>query len=137
VLWSRWKHSGGIFFIVASSVGRTGEFLAAFVLETYGVEVHHVDRAGADLWCKVRGSIVPVEVKSASRPRGAGENRILRYQFTIGNQKPLWFCFVALDRKLVLMRPGSEVLTKTVRVHPEVFTEAEQRRTIEDFLNSC
>jgi hypothetical protein len=33
--------------------GRQGEFLAAYILETYGVEVHHVDRSGSDLWCRV------------------------------------------------------------------------------------
>jgi hypothetical protein len=51
-----------------TDVGRAGEFLAAYILETHGIEVHHVDRAGADLWCKVRGSIVTVQVKASHRP---------------------------------------------------------------------
>jgi uncharacterized protein (UPF0335 family) len=51
-----------------TDVGRAGEFLAAYILETHGIEVHHVDRAGADLWCKVQGSIVTVQVKSSHRP---------------------------------------------------------------------
>ena len=29
----------------ATDIGRQGEFLAAYILETHGVEVHHVDRA--------------------------------------------------------------------------------------------
>jgi hypothetical protein len=51
-----------------TDIGRAGEFLAAYILETHGVEVHHVDRAGADLWCKVRGSIVTVQVKACTAP---------------------------------------------------------------------
>jgi hypothetical protein len=31
----------------ASAIGRAGEFLASYILETFGVEVHHVSRDGA------------------------------------------------------------------------------------------
>ena len=122
---------------MSSAVGRAGEFLAAFVLETYGVEVHHVDRAGADLWCKVRGSIIPMEVKAASKPRHQTGSSVFRYEFLTRSAGPEWYCFVALDLKLVLLYPRSSVQRHTTRIYPHLFTEEEQRRTVDTFLNSC
>jgi hypothetical protein len=46
--------------------GRQGEFLAAYILEKNGIEVHHVDRSGADLWCRINNAILTVQVKAAT-----------------------------------------------------------------------
>jgi hypothetical protein len=118
--------------------GRSGEFLAAYILETHDVEVHHVDRAGADLWCKVRGSIVTVQVKSASAPGfSSKKTSVPYYVFHTKGRNADWYCFVALDRQLLLMRRTDQLSAETLRIAPSEFNEANQRRTIEEMFNSC
>ena len=121
-----------------TDIGRAGEFLAAYILETHGIEVHHVDRAGADLWCKVRGSIVTVQVKSASAPSASNKHTAVQY-YTFRTQRPNadWYCFVALDRELLLMRRVGLLPASSTRFAPAEFNEANQRRTIEEMMNSC
>lgn len=121
----------------SNAVGRAGEFLAAYILETYGVEVHHVDRDGADLWCKVRETIATVQVKSSSVPVCYGDRKHHHYSYYTQKVSVDWYCFVALDRQLILMRPGSSVDATKVRILPNEFNEANQRRTIEEFKDSC
>jgi hypothetical protein len=119
-------------------IGRRGEFLASYILESHGVECHHVNRDGSDLWAKVRETIITIEVKSASKP--TLQNRVVvlpTYNFNLRRRDADWFCFVALDRQLVIMRPRSELIVKTVRFKPFEFNEQNQRRTIEELLNSC
>ena len=120
-----------------TDIGRAGEFLAAYILETHGVEVHHVDRAGADLWCKVQGSIVTVQVKACTAPAQSNVRSTLYYTYKTQNSDADWHCFVALDRELLLMRPSASVVAKTTRIAPSEFNEANQRRTIEEMMNSC
>ena len=120
-----------------TDIGRAGEFLAAYILETHGVEVHHVDRAGADLWCKVQGSIVTVQVKACTAPAQSNARSTMYYTYKTQNADADWHCFVALDRELLLMRPAVMVVATTTRIAPSEFNEANQRRTIEEMLNSC
>ena len=120
-----------------TDIGRAGEFLAAYILETHGIEVHHVDRAGADLWCKVRGSIITVQVKSSQWSRPIKKTtKVPYYAFHTLNGSADWYCFVALDRELLLMRPASAIMVKTLRIAPPEFNEANQRRTIEDMIHA-
>jgi hypothetical protein len=93
-----------------TDIGRAGEFLAAYILETHGVEVHHVDRAGADLWCKVRGSIVTVQVKACTAPAQSNARSTQYYTYKTQNADADWHCFVALDRELLLMRPSESIV---------------------------
>jgi hypothetical protein len=112
-----------------------GEFLASYILETYGIEVHHVDRAGADLWCKANNALVTVQVKSANRAaRSNDHTQVGYYNYVTRNLNADWYCFVALDRQLLLMRKTSEITTTTVRIAPSEFNEANQRRTVEQLL---
>ena len=120
-----------------TDVGRAGEFLAAYILETHDIEVHHVDRAGADLWCKVQGSIITVQVKSSTIPIQSNDRSALYYTYATRSPVADWYCFVALDRELLLMRPAVMVVAKTTRIAPSEFNEANQRRTIEEMMNSC
>jgi hypothetical protein len=121
-----------------TDIGRAGEFLAAYILETHGVEVHHVDRAGADLWCKVQGSIITVQVKSSQAPKPTRKgSTVPYYSYRTYNPVADWYCFVALDRELLIMRPASAVVTTSTRFAPAEFNEANQRRTIEEMANSC
>ena len=118
---------------MSSKIGRAGEFLAAYILETFGIEVHHVDRDGADLWCKVRDSLTTVQVKAASTPTAYERTRknAPLYRYYCRNDKADWYCFIALDKQLLLMRRADAVLTQTVSIEPKEFNEANQRRTIE------
>lgn len=120
--------------------GRIGEFFAAYVLEKHGIECHHVDREGSDLWCKVRESIVTVEVKAASHARSGGggpSKRVPRYNYNTRGNDAHWYCFVAVDKELLLMRPASAVKTKHTAISPSCFTFEKQEQSIEEFLRSC
>lgn len=120
--------------------GRMGEFFAAYVLEKHGVECHHVDREGSDLWCKVRDSIVTVEVKTASCPKNMGNStnrRSPRYNYHTSGKDANWYCFVAVDLELLLMRPASAVVATHTSITPGKFTFEAQEQSIEEFLRSC
>lgn len=123
----------------ATDIGRAGEFFAAYVLERHGIECHHVDRAGSDLWCQVHGSITTVQVKTASCPKSPGaRHRRVYYRFLCARPTAArWFVFVALDRELVLMQHSSVIQKKHLNLDPEEFTLEAQERTIEAFLKSC
>jgi hypothetical protein len=119
-----------------TGTGRAGEFLAAYLLETFGVEVHHVDRDGADLWCRVGGGLSTVQVKTSSAPRLSNKTTVSpRYEFHTPETAVDWFCFVALDCRLILMRRADMVGSGKTRIRPQEFNEANQRRTVEEFLN--
>ena len=122
---------------IATATGRAGEFFSAYVLETYGVEVHHVDRSAADLWCRVGTQLRTVQVKTASCPRTTGRGRQAKYIYHTLPIEVDWYCFVAMDRQLLLLTPASTVVAKSTSFLPEEFNEANQRRTIEDFIKSC
>lgn len=119
-------------------IGRAGEFLAAYILETHDIEVHHVDRSGADLWCKVRGSIVTVQVKASTAPRPCRKgSSFVHYSYFTQNPAADWYCFVALDRELLIMRPSASIVVSTTRIAPSEFNEANQRRTIEEMIDAA
>ena len=119
-----------------NDIGRAGEFLAAYILETHGIEVHHVDRAGSDLWCKVRDSIVTVQVKASQAPTQNNDRSSFYYTYATRNPVADWYCFVALDRELLIMRPGAGIVASTTRLAPSEFNEANQRRTIEEMIHA-
>lgn len=109
--------------------------MAAYILETHGIEVHHVDRAGADLWCKVQGSITTVQVKASTTPIQSNHRSAPYYTYATRNPVADWYCFVALDRELLLMRPSESIVATTTRIAPSEFNEANQRRTIEEMIS--
>ena len=118
-----------------SDIGRAGEFLAAYILETHGIEVHHVDRAGADLWCKVRDAIFTIQVKACQAPAQNTKRSSLYYNYRTHNNAADWYCFVALDRELLIVKPVQSIVATTTRIAPSEFNEANQRRTIEDMIH--
>jgi hypothetical protein len=114
-----------------TDLGRMGEFLASYILETHGVEVHHVDRAGADLWCRANGKLFTVQVKAASEPKRARTTTSVKYYGYMTNTTVAdVFTFVALDKQLLLMRPSACVTTKAIRIHPREFTMENQQSSI-------
>ena len=122
----------------AQSMGRVGEYFAAYVLEANGIETHRVDVHHSDLWCRVRDTLHMVEVKAVSAPKAYSRAVTARYHFNLSGKKKGWYCFVALDRQLLLMRPVSEIRAKSsFSLAVEEFNAENQRRTIEQFLESC
>lgn len=122
----------------AISTGRAGEYFAAYVLESYGVEAYRVDTQYSDLWCRVGDEVRAVEVKTCTSPSKHGRDAQTYYRFNVSSKKHGWFCFVALDRELLLFRSAEEVGDRqSLRVSASEFNAANQRRTIEQFLESC
>ena len=121
-----------------SSTGRSGEYFAAYVLETYGVEAHRVDTQYSDIWCRVGDDVRAVEVKSCSHPSAYGNNVRPTYRFNVKSKKHGWYCFVALDRRLVLFRSVEDITAaQCCTIRADEFTEENQRISIEKFLESC
>lgn len=117
----------------ATSKGRIGECLLTYLLEKCGVECHHVDRSGVDLWCQSRNKdVFTVQVKSAnvssSRPK---------YSFNVATTKTAdFYVFVALDLEQVIVKPVSEVTAKTtLRISIGDFTEEESKRGLDLLSN--
>ena len=119
-----------------ASIGRQGEFLVAYILETYGVEVHHVDRDGADLWCKTQNTITTVQVKTCSTPQPASPRSKKYYAFNTTTQSNAdWYAFVALDRELMLIKKNTpDAFKSTTRLAPAEFNPTSQRRSVEELV---
>lgn len=126
--------------VTANVIGRAGEFFAAYVLEMHGVECHHVDRAAADLWCRVGGLVRTVQVKTASeaKPSRVTDNDYrYRYFTPKGKATADWYCFVALDKGVVLLKPASFIAKGTTIFSGREFSAVSQARTIEAFKETC
>lgn len=116
-----------------------GEHFAAYVLEAHGIEAQRVDTQYSDLWCRVGDALIAVEVKTCSAPqRHSAKSAYLRYHYNLKARKHGWFCFVALDARLILLRPVTEFGKVTsFSIGAPLFTEEAQRNSIENFLKSC
>lgn len=105
-----------------NKIGRVGEFYVAYVLERQGVECHHVDRFGMDLWCRLPNErLVTVEVKTCTTPRRRGAHR-QNYYFSTNSRNADWYALVALDIERVMFIPMYEITAKTLRIQPCDFT---------------
>jgi len=124
--------------------GRAGEFLAAYILESNGVECHRVDRRGDDLWCKLpNGKLVTVQVKAAANAKipkvgGPKANRSAYYRYhTATICEAEWYIFVALDIELIRLMPASEVTGVGVNLTPHSFNANAQANDIAAFINQA
>jgi hypothetical protein len=86
-------------------IGRVGEFFVMYTLEKYGIECHHVDRSGIDLWCRsVDGELFTVQVK-ASNPRVSKDRHTPTYKFNLLGEKIAdIYVFVALDMERMIVK---------------------------------
>lgn len=116
----------------SSHVGRVGEFFAIYKLEKYGIECHHVDRSGIDLWCQsLDHSLFTVQVKSSNichfnqnnnRPTFSGYAYNLRADHVAD-----FYVFVALDIERLIVKPVAELEGKTqLRLTASDFTREEE-----------
>jgi len=122
--------------------GRAGEFLAAYILESNGVECHRVDRRGDDLWCKLpNGRLVTVQVKAAANakiPKLGKPNapRSAYYRYHTGTLcSAEWYVFVALDVELIRLMPADEVNASSVNLPPHAFNAQAQAADLAVFLS--
>ena len=117
-----------------NKIGRVGEFFVAYVLERHGVECHHVDRFGMDLWCRLPNEqLVTVEVKTSTGARRRGAH-LPAYFFSTNSRNADWYAFVALDIERVLFVPMNEVTAVTLRIKPYDFIEERCVESVERFL---
>ena len=117
----------------AASKGRIGECLVIYMLEKCGVECHHVDRSGIDLWCQSRNKdVFTVQVKAANKSSDRP-----KYPFNVNTTKTAdFYVFVALDIEQIIVMSTSEVTDKaTLRIPIEDFTEEESNRGLDLLSN--
>ena len=114
-------------------IGRAGEFLAAFLLETQGLRTTHVDIPGDDLWCAhPSGRVYRVQVKSSMYPRSVRGCRGLSYLYNIRARETYSgvYVFVAIDKMLCIARRWDDTPPSTVRYKSDAFTPEVQAETI-------
>ncbi len=112
-----------------SHVGRIGEFFAMYVLERHGIECHHVDRSGVDLWCQSHyedmftlqvkaANLATMQRKDTPKPRQ-------RYLYNLTNNKIAdFYMFIALDVQRVIIKPTGELGRRdSLQIHPDTFTQ--------------
>jgi len=87
-----------------TSIGRAGEYLAAHILETAGIEAYRVD-GDFDLILNIDGALVRMEVKASSQ-KTKGRNL---YRFYVDNRNADIYAFVALDLGLMRLRMTGEL----------------------------
>lgn len=124
----------------SSKAGRIGEFYIAYVLEKSGIECHHVDLEGTDLWCQLEnGKMFTVQVKSATAPFRRKDPRIKSglsrwvYSFCLTTTKKADFTiYLALDQERFVVESAEQVgKKKSKQISPKAFTTAKQAEGIE------
>lgn len=121
-----------------TSVGRIGEYLTAFYLESLGIDCTIVDRRGTDIYCRMPdGHMFTLEVKSSqkhqNKKRAEADSDF--YAFHVSNKAAKWYAFVDLNSRLVLFRHRGE-LPKSGRVNIRVqdFTVEAMQEGLERLL---
>ena len=125
-------------------IGRVGENLAAFYLESLGIGCTIVDRRGSDIWCSLpNGHMLRIEVKTATKmtKQEFVQNGVQRcyekYYFGISktNLTADYFCFVNLTNNIVLFVPRSEMTEGSSKwIKEEEFTERKMKSSLRDML---
>ena len=114
------------------SIGRSGEYLVAHVLEAHDIRVSYVNIAGHDLWCRTpTGRLVSVQVKTCGRAIAHHSNAI--YDFDCRNQtwQPNIYAFVALDMNAFLCEA---TIGRRRRIRPDAFTTEAMHASIVKFF---
>jgi hypothetical protein len=123
----------------SEGVGRSGEFLAASILEAHGIRASHVAIHGTDLWVETpSGRMLRVQVKTASKPVVSQHWRGPCYRFqnqsraSLKATPPDIYCLVALDVGVMLVFPKMAKGGTRLAVHR--FTEEAQEAGIKEHL---
>jgi hypothetical protein len=88
------------------------------------------------LWRLARGAWRVLGLKRLGwTPTGGQPPCLARWRRAASNYPNAdYFCFVALDLRLLLMRPVSSITASTVRIAPEEFNEENQQKTVREML---
>lgn len=124
----------------SSHVGRIGEFFAMYVLEKRGVECHHVDRSGVDLWCQsYNEDMFTLQVKAANLAtlKQRYKNPERRYLYNLNTKKVAdFYMFIALDVQRVLIKSTEELGSRgSLQLHPNKFTEEAEKEGLDLLRN--
>jgi len=122
------------------SIGRAGEYLAGAIFEERGIRTTHVDIHHHDLWVRTpSGRRLTVQVKTTAhafmeyRP-DSGRAPRERYFFRQANKTRSnadIFCFVALDKRLLLVE---DHMGPRKVYRPEAFTQEAMEASIAQHL---
>lgn len=120
------------------TTGRAGEFLVAALLQARGLTVSIVDTDGFDLWVQCpSGRVRSVEVKTARGPHVPQQSGFaLAYPFNLGKYqtgnvpRPDLVSYVALDRRLCIIRPFDPQQRHVVKVPTPLMSEQEMESSI-------
>lgn len=120
----------------AAHTGRIGEFFAMYVLERYGIECHHVDRSGVDLWCQsYYEDMFTLQVKAANLAtlKQRYKNPVHKYLYSLATQKVAdFYMFIALDEQRVLIKSTEELGSKgSLQINPDKFTEEAEKEGLD------
>ena len=120
--------------------GRIGEFFAMYVLERHGIECHHVDRSGVDLWCQsYYEDMFTLQVKAANLAtlKQRYKNPVHKYLYNLATQKIAdFYMFIALDEQRVLIKPTEELRSKgSLQIDPDKFTEEAEKEGLDLLRN--
>ena len=97
-----------------------------YVLERAGVECHHVDRSGVDLWCQSNNNdMFTLQVKAANPSRIAEGRSLTRYYYNLRTPKVAdFYMFVALDIEKVIIMSVNKLGSRTgMNLNPNKFTD--------------
>lgn len=125
-------------------VGRIGEHLVSYYLESNGINCHSVRTIGSDIWCELPdGKVRKCEIKSAPKIRPP-KRKYEFYSQKIQRHTAHFFAFAALDLGLVIFKPSVDVQSKRTTdrygtyIAPNEFTEAAMMHSLNytlDHLN--
>jgi len=119
--------------------GRIGEFFAMYALEKYGIECHHVDRSGVDLWCQsYNEDMFTLQIKAANTTLiRRGKRTYPRYSYNLRTTKIAdFYMFIALDIQKVLVMPTRKLGRKEgLQIHPNKFTEETEKEGLDLLRN--
>lgn len=124
----------------AAHTGRIGEFFAMYVLERHGIECHHVDRSGVDLWCQsYYEDMFTLQVKAANLAtlKQRYRNPVHKYLYNLATQKVAdFYMFIALDEQRVLIKSTEELGSKgSLQIKPDKFTEEAEKEGLDLLRN--
>jgi hypothetical protein len=101
-----------------------------YMLERAGIECHHVDRSGVDLWCQSNNNdMFTLQVKAANPSKITEDRSLTRYYYNLRTPKLAdFYMFIALDIQKVIIMGANELGRRTgMNLNPNKFTgEAEQ-----------
>jgi hypothetical protein len=109
-----------------------------YVLERAGIECHHVDRSGVDLWCQSNNNdMFTLQVKAANPSKIAEGRSLTRYYYNLRTPKVAdFYMFVALDIEKVIIMSVNKLGRRTgMNLNPNKFTDKVEQEVFHTLQN--